>query len=541
MKTLALFSALGLVALTLSANAQGPAQPWRPVSTTLPGEPVGNAPVVLHPYQAQLLQKGKAVGAQFKTTATASRLISRSELKPVNFVLTYVDSSVYAFSGGRGSDLESDNAQYDSYLQYKYNNGSAQFVNDQRGTITYNAANKMTDNLTEHWDIPTQIWKNFWHNSYVYDAQNNLVTRVQRKWDLNTAAWKNLDHLSYTYNGQGQLATYTRQTWDANTAAWKNYSQELFTYAGTLLETEVEKMWDANTAAWKNYRRTEYTYDAGNRILKEKQFSWDANAAAWKNSYQAVYTYTPAGYLETFQQMNWDAQANIFQGVTLDTYTYTATGKRATASGQQRSNNVWVNSYRVFYTYDAQDRETVRVQEQWVTSTNSWKTVLGQNTAYHPDNTTAEIIYKDADANNVLQNDRRELMEYNSWKQLTRKQEQTWAANNWITLPADSRYNYGYEDYQATGIAQPGHLDADVHIFPNPATEHIRITAQFAKPQAASVFITDAAGRTVQRTEFTNTQSLNNVISVATLPAGLYTITLRADAGQHSQSVSIVK
>ncbi len=280
MKTSALLSAVGLMACSIAgfpAHAQGPAQPWRPISTTPPGEPDANAPVVLHPYQAQLQKEVKA-GPQFKTTATASRLISNSELKPVNFVFTYVDSTVYAFSGGRGSDFESDDAQYDSYLTYKYSNGTAQFTTDRRGIFTYNAANTMTDNLSQKWDIPTQAWKNTYHTSYTYDAQNNLTIRISQSWDVNTAAWKNQDYLTYTYDGQGQLATYTRQMWDVNAAAWKNYSQEIFTHAGTLLQVEVEKMWDNNLAAWKNHRRTEYTYDAGDRLIKDKQFSWDANA-----------------------------------------------------------------------------------------------------------------------------------------------------------------------------------------------------------------------------------------------------------------------
>lgn len=83
-----------------------------------------------------------------------------------------------------------------------------QWVNEERVTLSYNANNKLTSEVTEEW-IGSQ-WVNSYKTLYTYDSNNKMISYKSAEWDEFNTIWvENGDKTEYDWDATGNK---TRQT-----------------------------------------------------------------------------------------------------------------------------------------------------------------------------------------------------------------------------------------------------------------------------------------------------------------------------------------
>ena len=73
---------------------------------------------------------------------------------------------------------------------------------------------------------------------------------------------------------------------------------------------------------------------------------------------------------------------------------------------------------------------------------------------------------------------------------------------------------------------------------PNPAKDHVDIHVSLAEPQPCQIILRNATGREIMRKDF-QLSTLNFQLSTASLPAGIYFVTLTSTTGTYTRKLLI--
>jgi len=69
------------------------------------------------------------------------------------------------------------------------------WINFQKGIMTYNESNRMVDSTTQRWNLT--YWRNSKKKSNTYDVNHNLLEEIKQTWD--DSIWVNLFRIEYEY------------------------------------------------------------------------------------------------------------------------------------------------------------------------------------------------------------------------------------------------------------------------------------------------------------------------------------------------------
>lgn len=127
-------------------------------------------------------------------------------------------------------------------------------------------------------------------------------------------------------------------------------------------------------------------------------------------------------------------------------YTYDAKERETQQLSQNWDSftNQWVNSSRLTTTYDANDNQVLFTNESYNSGTNTWSVLYGNKHVYtYSSNRITVDIYQTWDSNNMIWKDSdKTLYTYNSNGQITQIEYQTMNNNSWVN---DSRETYLYD------------------------------------------------------------------------------------------------
>lgn len=201
-------------------------------------------------------------------------------------------------------------------------------------SYTYNAAGKLLEESTHHWDVNLQDWVFQSRYIYDYDSYGHLLTKeYEEVGNLQT-------RVLYTYNQITGINTVTYyQLWDAIGNVWEDYSkmENAYDNSGKLVQRlfynlEATGWVLGNNESWtytsfgeieiylNNAYRETRTYDAG-ELLINRRLEWpDGNG--WVNGVNYIYTNNPDGTLHQVLEQAWNIPKSEYRDTALYTYRY---------------------------------------------------------------------------------------------------------------------------------------------------------------------------------------------------------------------------
>lgn len=448
-----------------------------------------------------------------KGTATKSRLIARVGYKAANLLWEADDSARYSYSGNRGGDLSSKRLPYDLQDEYGFDTDQNAFVHYGKGVQTFDQRGNNTSWLGQYWDDQNNAWVNSEGSFYFYDNNDSLTCYVSVQWDDVKKVWDSTYRKERTF-ANNKLSEELELFWVKSQSKWGNSSRVVFTYtAKGELETRAYSSWNLNTLSFDNINRGLYEYNNAGKQTKYKYQEYDKNTQQWKESQQTISVFSPSGLEQETQSQHW--VSNNWRNLSHYLHSYTANGLLEITIHRSWDNNklTWVDYAKTIYTYDG----------------------------------NGNIVQKDkmaADANKVWIDNLRDISTYNQHNQLTSVITTKFKNGNWQPEGFNGKRHYYYEDYTpdnpstVNGLAA---LDAEITLFPNPASDYITVKASFKHSTAARITIMNMAGMKLVETSYDAVDVINDQVNISMLPAGMYQCVISTKDGARAEKISIAR
>lgn len=184
---------------------------------------------------------------------------------------------------------------------------------------TYNANNKMIEQVYEDWDTSTNTKSYSYKTVYNYNAQNNLTDFIDYKLENNQ--WIADSKLILSYNSDNQITTGIFYLWNGSSFVLDTDDSERTTLnynSDNQLYNIVTEAW--NGSAWVMDYKTDNTFSNGKLV---QAITSTYNGTSWVNDYKIDYTYDSNDnkLSETYSEINngvWEANYQ-------DTFVYDTT------------------------------------------------------------------------------------------------------------------------------------------------------------------------------------------------------------------------
>lgn len=450
----------------------------------------------------------------FVSGQVASRLVAQASTA-VNsaYSVSEIDSSVFTYSAGRGSDLSTTHffgiatgRMFDSLVSYSSISGGP-FT--KQGLMLQYFKGKYVTRVLDMNANSSGGFDNYMSASLLYDTHNNPIEYNDSIYS--SSAWMNNTASINTFDAADNMITSSRQTW--------------------------------NGSAWVNSGKDSMAYDAAKDLIFTAYYNWESLKKKWQPREYSTSTYN-ASKLMTSQ---------LIQNV--DTV------------------GVARNSNQYLYTYDTHGRMLSSLFQNWSRATSSWLTYYKDTTIYNAAGDTSTLlttIYTDPSgpifhARSIVATDAhgntiytlkqeydsvkgdyvdlgRNLYTYNSFDQmLSNTSEIPNGTGSWMPDTfAFYQYRFYYENYTPTSVSSLSVAMGSLNVYPNPATEMLNIHMTWNEPQAFTVAIYNMQGRLLRQWSEPKTSVYQKQIPVSMFSAGNYIISIKGEHGQLQKQLSIV-
>jgi len=179
------------------------------------------------------------------------------------------------------------------------------------------------------------------------------------------------------------------------------------------LTSQLVEYWTNET--WVNIELDTYTYDLNGNLLTSKYQWW--NNEVWNVSKRYTYTYDQNNNLLSEQYNNY----------TLKIYEYN-NKNRTSYVKQMRSDDGWLNYFKVDYGYNILNNLTYEIYNEWKDST--WISYTKDSYAYGSESNIASILYQYM-SSNTWGDIQKETYEYNAYGNLSSYNYAWWDGSNW--------------------------------------------------------------------------------------------------------------
>jgi len=274
------------------------------------------------------------------------------------YLAEYTDEGVKGYLGDYHFEYRPD-GQLLSRLNLNWKNGV--WVNDYRGSYTYDPNGNIISELYEQWDITTNNWVNDYKYEYSYDANHNGTLEVYARWD--GSSWKNIWKYEWIYDANNNKISKIGYSWTGS--AWKNYSKTTNTYdANNINISRNTFSWNSSTSQWDNIYWYLYTYDSNNKITFEYKKKWDSGTSNWVDDYRTTYTNSASGKMLTYLRERWDG--SNWNNEYHQEFTYDVNDNLLTLLRQYNWNgSSWTDGDRWTYTYNTVGNCDGGMYETW--------------------------------------------------------------------------------------------------------------------------------------------------------------------------------
>lgn len=220
----------------------------------------------------------------------------------------------------------------------------------------------------------------FFYRSYrSYDQFRNETSFVAYTWDYTNHKWDDSIKDEYTFDPNGKQTLHIHYNVNKNTNQWVGFSKSENAYnanGGEVLSASYN--WDTTANQWIGISKYEYTYDVNNNQTSSIYFNWDKTINQWTLVNKSFYFFK---FLQANNKVSPDSTLEYNYTTPMDSvltfkvdYYYDANGIDTLFIEYDfnTNTNTWVGSFKTKYFYDTNGNDTMIVQYQWDIATNQW-------------------------------------------------------------------------------------------------------------------------------------------------------------------------
>jgi len=468
-----------LVATATSLNAQT----FKPQRKPLTG---------VEAYRKQMLLKANATPSTAqKPTTMQQRVIAEAGYEVNGPVLTKSDTTLFKYSGGRGSKFDYNELYHNYYFP---GNGDPALDALDFGNINVKADTARYYSVTPTAGLQEEMTSSYTSTNKVLDYRFRTVSNNQRQRSVNN------------YDAQGRIDLMTGFEWNNTTQQWDSLTRRVVTY-NAQNEVLSDTVFAYNFGEWTPYQAQSFTYNANHKPIAGLMKMDPALAGTFMDLYTIVLEYYPNNTLKALQ-------VDVNQGMGLNPY--------------QRDSFAYdpANMYQTFeqiWDYDV-------TAGDWVLSTRTLRNV---NTAGLPDTTQFFSWNQTGDSfdlNGIV------TTAYNSYSNPTLMQSYS---DNGAGLDNVYRYFFYYEDFDPTAVSNIPGAEENMKVYPNPVYDRVSVNWK-ADGKQVNLSVINAAGQ-LMHSESINRVRENEQISVSNLSPGVYWLTVNAANGAVLYKTTLVK
>ena len=183
--------------------------------------------------------------------------------------------------------------------------------------------------------------------------------------------------------------------------------------------------------SYTNIEKSEFTYGSSNNLLGETGFSWIATE--WKKSSESIYTYNADNRATVELYQEYDMNTNTISDGERSNYMYNADGNLIQILEEEYLGSSWVNVYKSDLQY-SNNRISSGLSYEW----------NGSNWVYAEDSSKITINYNSNGNVSSIDNDVmddaswvasfRTIYTYDDSNRITLQNQQAWNGTSWVTL-----------------------------------------------------------------------------------------------------------
>lgn len=419
----------------------------------------------------------------------------------------------------RSSDL--DKMKADSIHHFKYD-ATGQLIYEETNAYKYNSQNMSVEHLrlsstNNVFNGPLEPVSRY---RITYDAAGTtLINEVEERWV--SAAWQPWYETSYVYNG-GNLEKVTYEK--VNGTPYKFQELE-YTYTAGKIATRTATNWNISTGVFTNKVRNTYTYNSNGELVQDNYEEYDVNTMAFYDVNRTKYTLNQAGKIEYTLIENWDRNNSVWVNASQSNYYITGNVQEDTTEVWNALNSTWEPSATGMHKFDANGNDTFTSRHTWDAVNSTWKPSYIYIWSYDANSNNTGYIYQTWNADSMkCVNNYQILQAFNNFDQQTYFLDKNWdlSTNKWL----DNREEHYYYELYNVGVNDFKALEANVKVYPIPATDAITLNIQWETARDFSVAITNIEGRIVRSSVENGVQNYSKQIPVSGMGPGMYYMTV---------------
>jgi len=206
---------------------------------------------------------------------------------------------------------------------------------------------------------------------FTYDAHGNNTQFLNFMVD-ETMTMQPYSRSNYTFDGSGNMTSYSYAKWDYEANDYVFFFKVEMTYQNNLVVSGAMYTWDTESISWTQLSADEYTYNEQNQVVEvvTKAQSGDL----WVNSYRETFSYNADGELYLTTDYNWDVMTSAWVAFNKDESSFDANGDVEVdlQSDWEVATSSWVDKYKDEYTYDSNHHMLTDVYSESYNAGISW-------------------------------------------------------------------------------------------------------------------------------------------------------------------------
>lgn len=189
------------------------------------------------------------------------------------------------------------------------------------------------------------------------------------------------------------------------------------------LLSSITQYTDSNGIFVDNYG-SNYEYDSNNNLIAETSIYFNQSESKWEVSSKQIYTYNASNKVTEIIYQNWNSTTNKLENKdkTLNTYT---NGNRTESIYQtwNTSSSIWENSEKQVLTFNSNNKPDTGLFYKWVNA--QWSVDSRATVAYNTNNKLISVI-EESWTNSQFVNSSKTLLSYNSNNQVITERRASW-------------------------------------------------------------------------------------------------------------------
>lgn len=393
------------------------------------------------------------------------------------------------------------------FIIYDWDEDNSEWIPNLKMSQEFNEYGLATSFIQYFWDEANNEWTLDYGYTYEYNVDQLTSSVVHREWSEESGSVE-IDYkkeYDYTdFDSISEIITYAHNGDVYNL----DEKEERFYNDNQYLTQKTVSWWDSVLELWQFDNKWEYSYNSDMLITEREQFSYNPATFEWNEDALDEYSYNEDNLVSALLQHEWNDDAGAYEVDTKQEWYYNDTLVTTYIVEVYDSNSDGlVNFEKEEYAFNANHQETLSAEYEWDMEENEWIPMIKTTTQYNEygDELVISEYYEDE------------------------------ATGNW---ELNSREFFYYD--MSTNIAENVQNSFNLNVYPNPARNHVNLSASFIDTEDMQVAIYNQAGEELFSKRLENYSGKQTIHwNTAEVPAGIYVAEFLTTENRYTRKIVV--